>query len=107
MKKLIVVIESKLHEKLFQALACVGFWNQEGEKVYGENRAGRMGNAFTQKEARRLSNEDFVMNSLIHDLKTLEEGNGELWPEGFAAGKSGSHIWIHNEKNERVILIHF
>lgn len=100
-QKIKVEIEKRIPEKFFQVLASVGFWNEQGENVYQKNREGKMGSKFTQQEANKLKYEDFVLNSLICDVKTVLEGTE------FKFGKGGSHIWISNDKNERMIFIHF
>ena len=106
MKKLIVEIEKKITPELFNVFGCVGFWNDEGQNVYEMNKAGKMGSKFSQSQANKLPYEDFVLESLGHEIiETLQ--NGETWPKGWKAGKGGSHIWVSSPDNERRIFIHF
>jgi len=112
MKALKIEIEKRLppEANLWQVFASVGFWNENGQRVYDENRAGKMGSKFTQGEAKRLSFEEFVLNSLNSDIETLKSSTrlpNKYWEPGFTHGKGGSHIWVSNPKNERVLFIHF
>ena len=100
-KKIKVEIETRIPEKFFQVLASIGFWNEQGEDVYQKNRDGKLGSKFTQDEANKLSYEDFVLNSLVCDVQTILE-NTE-----FKFGKGGSHIWISNKENQRMVFIYF
>ncbi len=102
MKKLIVEIEKKVPPQFFQIFASIGFWNEEGEKTYILNLEGKIGNAFTQTQARKLKYEEFILNCLISDINMLTK---DL--TGFKFGKAGSHIWVSNDKNERILFIHF
>lgn len=107
MNQLKVTIETKLPKELFQVLASVGFWNQHGQQVYESNKAGTMGGKYSQAQARVLNADDFILNSLFNDVKTLSESKQpEYWPEGFKCGKGGSHIWVSTPTNERVLFIH-
>lgn len=98
-----VTIETRITEDLYQVFACVGFWNANGKSVYEANQKGIMGNEFTQKEANRLSLEEFIFNSLLSDFTTLAATR--LKPYKF--GKGANHIWLSRADNERVLLINF
>jgi hypothetical protein len=100
-----VVIEKRLDEGIYQFLACIGFWNAEGNHVYECNRAGTMGSKFTQERARKESYQEFVFNSLMADYNTFTSSGLEKY-EGYTAARAGSHIWVAY-KQERTLLIHF
>lgn len=103
MKKLLITIEGKITNNLYNVFGCIGFWNSEGQHVYEQNKAGKMGNKFTQEQANKLPYEEFILMSLMQDFHTLTETM-----KGYKFGKGGTHIWIAREtNNERVILINF
>jgi hypothetical protein len=102
MKQLKVIIESTIPQEFFQIFASIGYWNMHGERVVRENKAGTLGSAATQKDARTQTYEDFVMGCLLIDIQTTLQKHPQ-----FKSGKSGSHIWVSNEQNKRMLLIHF
>lgn len=101
MKHLQVTIESNIPVSFFQVINSIGFWNKQGRKIYESNRNGTMGSSFTQEQAKKESYETFVFTNLLTDIQTLLEKTE------FKFGKAGSHIWISNEKNERLLMIYF
>lgn len=105
MNILITEIENKIVPELFNVFGCIGFWNKEGQNIYEMNKAGKMGGKFSQEQARKLPYTDFVLESLAHELNTLQ--SGESWPKGWKAGKGGSHLWVSAPNNDRAIFIHF
>ena len=106
--KLKLIIESRLPDELLHIIKSIGFFNEQGVDIYEKNKAGTMGNKFTQEEAKKLTFENFIFNLLLSDLKTFSQSESkQYWPEGFKYGKSGSHIWVCNASNDRVLLIHF
>ncbi len=110
MKTIKVEIEKRLPSEanFWQVFASVGFWNENGQKAYDDNRAGKMGSKFTQDAARSRPIEEWVLNSLYHDIETLSSnGVPPYWEPGWKFGRGGNHIWIANQKNERVVFIHF
>jgi hypothetical protein len=103
-----VEIEKRLPSELFQVLACIGFWNEQGANVYEMNKAGKMGGKTSQEEARKLPYETFCLNSLINEIRTFAESKEQkYWPTGYKAGKAGDHIWVSDANNIRVLFIHF
>jgi hypothetical protein len=103
-----IEIEKRLPSQLFHVLACCGFWNEQGKNVYEKNKAGEMGGKYSQEQARKLSYNDFCLNSLLSEIKTFAESTGEgYWVDGYKYGKGGSHIWVSNAQNERILFIHF
>lgn len=96
------IIEHRVPASFFQIFASVGFWNERGTEFFEANKNGTMGSKFTQTKAREEGKEAFILNSLLCDVQTILKEQPE-----FKCGKSGSHIWVSNEKNERLILIHF
>ena len=106
MQLLQTTIERRLPKELFHVLASIGFWNEQGQQVYEQNKAGKMGSKFTQGEANKLPYTDFCFNSLLSEIESFSQSS-EHWPAGYKYGKGGSHIWVSNPKNERVLFIHF
>lgn len=102
-----VNIERKLPEQLFQTLASIGFWNAEGRQIYEKNKKGQLGNEKTQAFAKKVPYESFIIDCLYKDISTFANGTGKYWPEGYKFGKGGSHIWISEPNNERVLFIRF
>src|SRR6185369_4331780 len=96
-----VEIETKVPSNFFQIFASIGFWNAEGKTVYEANKAGTMGSQFTQEQAKKLQYQDFVFNSLLTDIQTILEKTD------FKFGKAGSHIWVSDKDNKRILFIHF
>lgn len=89
-----VTIESKLPQELFQVLACVGFWNTEGFRIYNENKKGTLGNEITQAFARKVPLESFILDCLHKDIHVFANSKtGNYWLKGFKHGKGGSHIF--------------
>lgn len=101
MKYLKTVIESKIPQSFFQIFASIGFWNEEGKKVCEGNKSGTMGSQKTQEFARKETYEEFILNSLLCDITILLENTD------FKFGKTGSHIYISDKENKRLLLIHF
>ena len=107
MPQLSVTIESKLPAELFQVLASIGFWNTEGFRTYELNKKGELGSKASQDLARKLTYESFILDCLYADINCFATGSGKYWVEGYKFGKGGSHIWVSNQNNERVLFIHF
>lgn len=95
------IIEKRIPESFIQIFASVGFWNAEGQDVYKSNKAGTMGSKTTQDEANSKTFEAFVLDCLFLDCKTI------LSNTEFKCGRSGNHVWVSTEDNDRLILIHF
>lgn len=96
-----VEIESKVPDKFFQIFASIGFWNQEGQRVYDANKKGLMGSKVTQEAARKETFESYILDCLSVDIATVLEGTE------FKSGKGGSHLWVSDKDNKRMLFIHF
>lgn len=108
MSTLKLEIESRMPRELVHICQSIGFWNEDGDRVYRLNQAKEMGDKFTQEQARKLSYEEYTINSLLSDLKIFSESKEPgYWPKGYKYGRGGSHIWVSNENNQRVLFIHF
>jgi hypothetical protein len=100
-------IERKLPEQLFQILASIGYWNQNGFQIWMDNKAGKLGSKESQQFAKKVPQDSFVLDCLYSDINCFANGNGKYWVEGYKFGKGGSHIWVSDENNERVLFIHY
>ncbi len=96
-----VEIESKVPDKFFQIFASIGFWNQEGQKVYDANKKGLLGSKVTQEAARKETFENYILNCLSIDISTV------LRDTEYKCGKGGSHLWVSNNDDKRMLFIHF
>jgi hypothetical protein len=98
--KIKVEIETKVPESFFQIFASIGFWNQQGADIYEQNRKGKMGTKASQELSRKIDYKEFILDNLLGDLRTILDG------KGFKSGRGGSHLWVSNDKNERILFIY-
>jgi hypothetical protein len=105
MKTVNVIIEKRIPDELTTLFQCVGFWNEQGKDLYEMNKQGKMGSKRTQELARSMSYHDFILDMLISDIEIVHD-NPKKWPVGYIYGRSGSHIWVSDSQNARVLLIH-
>lgn len=77
---------------------CVKFWNKEGEKMYELNCESINGRKVLQYE-------DWILRMIKSDCHAMIKGRKDPLP--FTFDRSGSHVWVHDENNNRLCLFHF
>lgn len=90
-------LKNKTELALFED--CINFWNKEGKRIYQDNLDKKLGNADTQKLAKECSFDLWLLFKIADDCKTC-------FKSPYESGRSGSHVWIHNEHGKRVFMIY-
>ena len=86
---------------------CVKFWNREGDHQIEANIKEAQGNAKTQNLAKTLSRKEFLLQMVLCDCQAaINSDTGKKQGLIYEVGRSGSHIWVHNNQGQRIIIIH-
>lgn len=88
----------ELPAELNDLMSCIPFWNKEGARCYSMN--------CEEKQGRKIQTyEDWILSMMLADCKSMILGRTNPLPYSF--DKSGSHVWVHNADNERILMFHF
>ena len=85
----------------------MGFWNQEGAFIFASNMSKGYGNVASRKRLLRDTFDQYLLGSIEEDARgtarSFVKNTGREW----TVIRLYDHIAIHNEYNERVMMIKF
>ena len=86
-------------------LECVKFWNREGKDVYTKNKSGDLGSAYSNELANKVSYDDFVLEMLLSDCKTIINSKWAIDSGiNFECGRTRSHVWVHEDDDRKLMI---
>ena len=92
-------IEKRIPDQLTEIIHCIAFWNTNGQRIFSENKAGNLGDKGTQQFAKDTPFEDWLIEMIKCDCITYTKD------KGYKAGRGGSHVWVSDSNNERILMI--
>jgi len=110
-KKLEMKVEKDLKLVLdyitINLLCCMTFWNNEGLDVYQKNIDGKLGSEQSNKQAREMKADDFLLEQMFLDCKSFTRSKFATESENnYQCGRTKSHVWVHVNDN-RVLMFYF
>ena len=105
MAKLQVTVEKRIPTSIIQIFASIGFWNERGESIFQDNKDGKLGSKKSQEFARQTDYDTFILTSIMYDIDTIISADDQK-KHGLKCGKGGSHVWVSNKDNERILFLY-
>jgi hypothetical protein len=100
-------LEGEINYVTNNIIKCVEFYNRSPDLVQ-KNKDGIYGNEETQKMAKEMQEDDFLLDLLLCDAKTFCNSKNPVITKlgNWECGRLRSHVWIQLN-GERVLMIHF